>query len=82
MTDLVRVGGATFIDTIMPAVTGDGGAPALHPLGQRVVGTLLRHQAVVDARVRTGQVSAAEQAAAGQRPERQAASFVAGDRVV
>ena len=48
-TDRVRVGGATFIETRRPGGGLDAGPPALHPLGQRVVRTLLRDQGVADA---------------------------------
>ena len=55
--------------------TGQGGAPALQPLGQHIVRSLLPHQAVVDAGVSAGRVGAAEQPAPGQRPQRPAGEF-------
>jgi len=53
-----------------PAVAGDRGPPALYPLGQGVVGSLLGHQAVADAGIGPGRIGRAEQPPAGQRPQR------------
>ena len=76
VTDLVRVGGATFIDTASAAVAGDRGAPPLQALGQRVVRPLLGDQAVADAGIGSGRIGRAEQPAAGQRPQQPAAELV------
>ena len=65
--DVHRHGGA--------AVTGERGAPPLQALGQRVVGSLLGHQALADARIGSGRVGGAEQPPAGQRPQRPAAEL-------
>ena len=57
------------------AVTGDGGTPALHTLGEGIVGALLGHQAVADAGIGTRRVGGAEQPPAGQSPQRPAAEL-------
>ena len=57
------------------AVPGDGGAPALKPLGQSVVGALLLDEGVADARVSAGRVAGAEQPSAGHRAQRPPAEF-------
>ena len=61
--DRVRVGGAMFIDTVVAVFPRDGGPPPLQPLGQRVIGALLRHQAVADAGSAPGGYAAAQQPA-------------------
>ena len=55
-----------------PVVPGHGGAPPLQPLGQRVVGSLLRHEAVVEAGVGAGRVVAPQQPPAAHRAQRRA----------
>ena len=57
------------------AVTGDGGTPALHTLGEGIVGALLGHQAVADAGIGTRRIGGAEQPPAGQSPQRPAAEL-------
>ena len=56
-------------------IPGDRRAPAVHALGQRVVGSLLRDQAVADTRVGAGRVGRAHQPPAGGRPQRPAAEL-------
>jgi hypothetical protein len=63
-----------------PAVAGERGPPPLQPFGQRVVGALLGDQAVVDAGVGAGQVGAAQQPPARQRPQRPPGQFAPRER--
>ena len=56
-------------------IPGDRRTPAVHALGQRVVGSLLRDQAVADTRVGAGRVGLAHQPPAGGRPQRPAAEL-------
>ena len=62
-----------------PSAPVDARPPALDPLGQRVVGTLLRHQAVGDARVGAGRVLAVQQPAP-RGPAQRAADQLGGAR--
>ena len=56
-------------------IPGDHRAPAVHALGQRVVGSLLWDQAVADTGVGAGRVGRAHQPPAGGRPQRPAAEL-------